>query len=320
MKVWLVGAAGQLGKSIIEFNDNELAPKGQLLNFIATTKSDVDICQLASISEFVNKNHPDIIVNAAAYTNVELAQTETALCMQVNAHGAANLAIVASEADIPLIHISTDYVFDGQASVPYLEDDKTDAINTYGQSKLQGEELIRKTLAKYLIIRTSWLISERGHNFFNTVLRLSKQHPQLTIIDDQVGCPTYASDLAEAICSLIISIAKGQKEWGTFHYCGDTAMTWYELTHQILDEAVVHSKITLKPKVVAISSEEFAARNQVQITSQAKIPNQDQAKITIENQAVRPKYSVLNCQKINDTWGIKSPNWSGSLKRLVQKL
>ncbi|OBT09122.1 dTDP-4-dehydrorhamnose reductase [Shewanella sp. UCD-FRSSP16_17] len=296
MKVWLVGAEGQLGKSIIAHVNEHCAVYKASLHLVCTSKNDVDICHFPSISEFVTEHSPDIIVNAAAYTDVESAENNLIRCQQVNVNGVANLTNAAKALAIPIIHISTDYVFDGNSSVPYIETDSTHALNVYGQSKCESEALVQQISDKYIILRTAWLVSSFGRNFAKTVMSLSKQHSQLSMISDQLGCPTYADDLATTICHIILAIEKGKSDWGIFHYCGDTAMSWYELTENILDEAVIQQKITSKPDVFAITSDEYST------------------------EAIRPKYSVMNCQKIHDIWGIVTPEWKDSLKRLVQNL
>ena len=296
VKVWLVGADGQLGKSIAARYVDDSVMFGSWFSLLSTTKAEVDIVDAGSVSRFIAKCSPDIIVNAAAYTDVESAENETTQCRQVNVVGVVNLATVAAKLAIPLIHISTDYVFDGQSSKPYIETDQTNALNVYGQSKCEGEERVRQILEQHLILRTSWLISPFGRNFANTIMGLSKQNTSLKIIADQFGSPTYADDLAMTICQLIIAIGRGESDWGTFHYCGDTAMSWYELTNSILDEVAAQDKLVSKPDVLAIASKDYAAK------------------------AIRPKYSVLNCQKITDIWGILAPDWQNSLKRLVRKL
>ncbi|WP_299568300.1 dTDP-4-dehydrorhamnose reductase [uncultured Shewanella sp.] len=300
MKVWLVGKDGQLGQSLIAYFKQNSSLLNARFKIQSTNKSDVDICNSASVSRYMAMFKPDIIVNAAAYTNVEQAETDIELCREVNLLGTNNLAKAASHYKIPLIHLSTDYVFDGQSVSPYLETDDTQPLNSYGETKLQSEALIRAELKQHLIIRTSWLISQYGNNFAKTVLRLSKQHSQLAMISDQQGCPTFADDLSAAVFKLLMAIDSGQADWGTFHYCGSRAMTWFELTQQILDEALKHKKINSKPEVVAISSEAFA--------------------LQANTKALRPKYSVLGCQKIKQVWGITRPDWTCSLKRLVDKL
>ncbi|MEZ9235278.1 dTDP-4-dehydrorhamnose reductase [Shewanella sp. 10N.286.52.A9] len=300
MKVWLVGADGQLGQSLIAYfkqNSSLLSAKFELQS---TNKSDVDICCSDSVSRYMAMTKPDIIANAAAYTNVEQAEIDIELCREVNLVGTNNLVKVANHHKIPLIHLSTDYVFDGESISPYLETDDTQPVNTYGETKLQSEKLINEVLKQHLIIRTSWLVSQYGNNFAKTVLRLSKQHSQLTMISDQQGCPTFADDLSATIFKLLMAIDAGQADWGTFHYCGSAAMTWFELTQQIWDEALQQKKISSKPEVVAISSEAFA--------------------VQANTKALRPKYSVLDCQKIKEVWGITAPDWTCSLKRLVEKL
>ncbi|MEZ9140924.1 MULTISPECIES: dTDP-4-dehydrorhamnose reductase [unclassified Shewanella] len=300
MKVWLVGADGQLGQSLIAYFKQNSSLLSARFELQSTNKSDVDICNSDSVSRYMAMFKPDIIVNAAAYTNVEQAEIDIELCREVNLVGTRNLANTASHHNIPLIHLSTDYVFDGDSVTPYLETDEACPVNTYGKTKLQSEALISAALKQHLIIRTSWLISQYGNNFSKTILRLSKQLSKLTMISDQRGCPTFADDLSAAIFKLLMAIEAGQVDWGTFHYCGNTAMTWFELTQQILDEALEQKKITFKPEVVAISSEAFA--------------------VQANTKAIRPKYSVLDCQKIKEVWGITKPDWTCSLKRLVEKL
>ncbi|WP_210397625.1 dTDP-4-dehydrorhamnose reductase [Motiliproteus sediminis] len=221
MKILLTGADGQLGRCIQDrAGDHEL---------VALNRQQLDITDQGAVTDCVRLHRPDAVINAAAYTNVDQAESEPNLAYAVNRDGPAHIAVVCAELDIPLIHISTDYVFDGTKRSPYTPDDNPNPINVYGASKLAGEEAIRRIWEKHLIIRTSWLFSEYGHNFVKTMLRLAKERDEIRVVDDQIGCPTYAGDLAE----VVLRLADRNVGWGRYHFCGGVATSWYEFSGHI---------------------------------------------------------------------------------------
>ena len=277
MKILLTGANGQLGRC---FQDR-LPAHWQIWS---TDASKLDITDLKQVEAAVAHYQPDAIVNAAAYTAVDKAESESALAEKVNVTGPHNLASVAHEQGIRLVHISTDYVFDGNATTPYVESSTTNPLSVYGKTKLAGELAVIKATPESIIVRTAWVFSEYGNNFVKTMLRLAKERDALSIVADQKGCPTYAGDLAQAIISLLEKNA----ESGIYHYCGDKEVSWYEFAEEIFKAASKKNAISCIPTLVAISGEEYPTP------------------------AKRPKYSVLSCSKINSL-NIHQSNW---LKRI----
>lgn len=289
MKILLTGANGQLGRCI----QDRVSPEDNLL---ALESDQLDITDREKVISLVLKEQPKVIINAAAYTAVDKAENEAELAFKVNHLGIENLALAAREIDIPLIHISTDYVFDGTATTPYTEDFSTSPLSVYGQSKWLGEEVLRRSYDNHIILRTSWVFSEYGSNFVKTILRLSHDKDEINIISDQVGCPTYAGDIASAIFSIIKKIQAGNKSRGTFHYCGDKPTTWHGFVNAIINESYAHKKLSRKTFVNAIKTEDYP------------LPAQ------------RPKYSMLNCQKIQEVWNISQLSWRSAIKKVIEQL
>ncbi|WOD45042.1 dTDP-4-dehydrorhamnose reductase [Hwangdonia lutea] len=229
-RVLVTGANGQLGKTI-----NELFAKNKYgLEFTFVTKSELDITKEADLKPFFKNNKFDYCINCAAYTNVEQAEKTPEIAYKVNAEGVKYLAEACKETDTVLIHISTDYVFDGEKTEPYTIKDIPNPINEYGKSKLLGEQHVQDILDDYFIVRTSWLYSKQyGHNFYKTILKKAKAGEALLITDDQLGCPTNTENLAKYIISLI---AIKSKDYGIKHFCDEGEMTWYGFAKNILKE------------------------------------------------------------------------------------
>ncbi|MDO6610133.1 dTDP-4-dehydrorhamnose reductase [Shewanella sp. 1_MG-2023] len=314
MKCWLVGASGQLGQCLQQaLIDNQVFSSIDLVKSVHTNPDypssepfylkasrtkpfKLDITDFDAVMLFVLTHKPQLIINTAAYTEVDNAESNIDKAYNVNHKGARNLALVANQSNIPIIHISTDFVFDGQATIPYLETHSSRPINVYGASKRQGELAIQQACSQHVIIRTSWLISEYGNNFAKTIIRLAQNRNELRIVDDQMGCPTSAHDLADVILTISMKIAEGKYHWGTFHYCGSSPTTWFRLSSAIVAEAMSQGKLTASPKLVAINTEDFP------------LP------------AKRPQYSALDCSKIAKTWGGGICDWQHALKRIVSQL
>src|SRR5207237_6952913 len=185
----------------------------------------------------VQRERPDIVINAAAYTAVDRAEREAEAAFAVNATGPALLAAACKAAAIPLIHISTDYVFDGSKEGPYREDDPVNPLGAYGRSKAAGDRAVRAALAEHVILRTAWVYSAHGHNFVRTMLRLASERPVLRVVADQIGSPTSAADIAAAIGTIVQQIAGGKAGWGTYHFAGAGAVTWHGFAAAILELA-----------------------------------------------------------------------------------
>ncbi|KTS01331.1 dTDP-4-dehydrorhamnose reductase [Pantoea dispersa] len=222
MRVLLTGAYGQLGRCLLD-----RVPAEWIL--LACGSAELDITDRPAVERVVKKFRPDVIINAAAYTAVDKAETDRIRAMKVNAIGPENLAIAAHQQGARLIHLSTDYVFDGSKKTPYTESDLPCPINFYGLSKWEGEKRVFSVLPDALVIRTSWVFSEYGANFVKTMLRLAETRSEISVVNDQFGCPTYAGDLAQAI----ITLASRAEAAGVYHYCGDVAVSWCEFAQAI---------------------------------------------------------------------------------------
>jgi dTDP-4-dehydrorhamnose reductase len=263
MKVLLTGANGQLGNC---FQDRLPAS----WEMWATDSTILDITDFAKVKKVVADYQPDVIVNAAAYTAVDKAETEHDIAAMINEIGPRNLALAANDIGARLVHVSTDYVFDGEAKKPYSETAATNPLGVYGKTKLNGEIAVALVQPEALIIRTAWVFSEYGNNFVKTMLRLAQTRDELGVVSDQFGCPTYAGDIAQAIIVLIQKGAVG----GIYHFCGDETVTWNEFAEVVFSLAKKHEVLAKIPIVKGITT--------IQYPTPAK----------------RPKYSVLDCKKI----------------------
>ena len=229
---------------------------------ILTTSSSLDITDKEHTINFIKENKPDIVINSAAYTNVDCCEENTDLAYSVNGDGPRNLALGCREVDCPLVHVSTDYVFNGKNTRPWVEDDEIGPISVYGKSKLQGEIAIQEILNKFFIVRTAWLFGVNGGNFPKTMLELAKSHPVITVVTDEVGCPTYTLDLAEAISKLIET-----DYYGIYHITNSDSCSWFDFAKYIFEVAGVDVE------VAPVTAAEFA------------------------RPAPRPSYSVLENRK-----------------------
>ena len=291
MKILITGAQGQVGKELVSIANQ----RG--FDVIAAGQTELDITQLKNIESYVEAHQPDLVINAAAYTAVNKAEEEQDITYAINRDGTANLAAVSKEKNIPLLHISTDYVFDGTKSEAYSENDAVSPLGIYGISKWQGEETIRQTLPEHIILRVAWVFGAQGNNFVKTMLRLAKDRDELSVVADQFGRPSPAKDIAK---TLIILAEQYQKEktleWGTYHYCGDEKVSWCGFAKEILKQAKEQGLIEKDIKVNAITTAEY----------------QDPTK--------RPANSMLDCEKIKNTFGIEMPSWKESLNQVLTEL
>ena len=279
--VLVTGSNGQLASCI-----NDLEKQYKNLKLIYTDYQELDICDLNQLNTFFKSNSKiHYCINCAAYTAVDKAETDVDKAYEINAQGAKNLAIVCREFDVVLIHISTDFVFDGQKTAPYNEADIPNPISVYGASKLKGEVEIQKTVKEYFIIRTSWLYSEYGTNFMKTMLRLAETRDEINVVSDQIGTPTYGGDLAKVILTIINSKSTG---FGLYHYSNEGVTSWYDFAKTIFEAS------NLKIKTNPIKSAAYPTP------------------------AKRPAYSVLDKTKIKKTLRIQAPFWSESLQKAVK--
>lgn len=276
----ITGANGQLGTCL-----RDIVPPAQA---IFTDVAELDITQENSVLAFGKDKPLTAIINCAAYTNVDKAQDEPALARKINVDGPANLAKLAALKNIPLIHISTDYVFDGTANTPLPEDAPTRPLGVYGQTKREGEEAVLKHAPTAVILRTAWLYSPYGKNFVKTMLRLGKEKQELGVVFDQVGTPTYAPHLAQAIMQILPQIKEGTQE--IYHFTDEGVCSWYDLAWYVLNKA--QSPCRVRP----ISSAQYPTKAQ------------------------RPAFSVLNKSKITKTFNLQLPHWTQGADACLEKL
>lgn len=285
MVVLVTGANGQLG------NEMRIVAQNSKDHYIFTDVAELDITNLDAIREMVAKEEVKVIINCAAYTNVDKAEEDVDFCTLLNATAVENLAIAMKEVDGLLVHVSTDYVFGGDPyNTPCTEDKKGTPTGVYGQTKLQGEQNIQKVGCHYLIIRTAWLYSEFGKNFVKTMLNLTATKTELKVVFDQTGTPTYAYDLAAAIYD-IVENRKYENKDGIYHYSNEGVCSWFDFTKMIAEYAG-NTTCDIQP----CHSYEFSSK------------------------VIRPSYSVLDKTKIKNTFGIKVPYWTDSLKVCINHL
>lgn len=285
MNILVTGANGQLG------NDMRIVSRGSKDQYIFTDVAELDITDAAAVEKMVADNKVEVIINCAAYTNVDKAEDDYDLAELLNATAVKNLATAIKQNDGTLIHISTDYVFGGtKNNTPCGEDEPANPTGVYGITKLHGEQAIEAVRCKHLIIRTAWLYSEFGKNFVKTMLNLTATKSSLNVVFDQVGSPTYAYDLAQAIFT-IVENRKYEGTDGIYHYSNEGVCSWYDFTKMIAEYAG-HTACDIQP----CHSNEFPSK------------------------VVRPSYSVLDKTKIKNTFGIQIPYWTDSLKRCLAEL
>jgi dTDP-4-dehydrorhamnose reductase len=290
MKILVTGSNGQLGWEICRQG------KERGFSIIPLDIPEFDITDQAAVSRAVSESEPDSVLNCAAYTAVDRAEAEQKSAFAVNSDGPFYLAAACAEKGVPLIHISTDYVFDGCKAGPYLETDKASPIGIYGRSKAEGEEKIRRNLKEHIIIRTSWLYGVHGNNFVKTMINLGREREEIRVVADQFGCPTFAADLAGVILEIAPKIHNGQSDsWGTYHYCGGGRTTWFDFASKIFDIAKTHEQLKVK-KVIPIRTTEYPTP------------------------ATRPLNSVMDCSLLACNFNISQPLWEESLALMLTRL
>ena len=280
--VLVTGGKGQLASCI-----KDAAVTLAAYHFIYVDVDELDITKPSDVEAFFGTNNIEFCVNCAAYTNVDKSESEPEIAEKVNVDGARNLAEACKKHKAKFIQISTDFVFDGKGSLPYVEQNAAKPVGMYGLTKLKGEQATTETVKEHFILRTSWLYSEHGHNFCKTMLRLAKEKDVLSIVSDQVGTPTYAGDLAEVIIKII---ATDSSDYGIYHYSNEGVASWYDFAKAIFD--LSNSDIELHP----IRSEAYPTP------------------------AERPAFSVMDKSKIKSTWDVSIPYWRDSLIVCLGKL
>lgn len=290
MLVLITGARGQVGYELLR-----LAPVG--FGVIGLGSSELDIADNAAVSREIEHLQPQVIINAAAYTAVDKAEFEPERACAVNRDGPLSLGRAAERLGIPVLHISTDYVFAGDASEPYRESDPTGPTGVYGASKLAGEQALADACSRHLILRTSWVFGAHGNNFVKTMLRLGRERSELSVVADQQGCPTSAASIARALWALVEQYRReGKLHWGLYHYSGTPACSWHAFAVEIFRQAQQAGLLARQPVVHAIG------------TAQYPTP------------ARRPAWSVLDCSRLRQVFGIEQADWHDELKAVLADL
>jgi len=288
MKVLVFGAGGQIGRELCR------AAWPPHYALVALNRGKIDITKSALVSVLFRNERPDLAINLAAYTAVDRAESEPEAAWAVNCAGAAHIAAACYETGTPLIHVSTDYVFDGRKTEPYREEDPVAPLGVYGCSKEAGERAVRAALESHLILRTAWVYGAHGANFVKTMLRLAAERPLLRVVADQRGCPTSAAEIATALIVIARHLERGDARWGTYHFAGDGAVSWYGFAEAIFDLAT--PRLVPRPRLVAIGTEQYPTP------------------------ARRPMNSVLDCHKIKDVYGISPSPWREALSPVIEQL
>jgi dTDP-4-dehydrorhamnose reductase len=288
IRILVTGADGQVGTEITRLSNEQAIP------VISTDIKELDITQADKTENFLENIKPELVINASAYTAVDKAEQESEVSYAVNRDGPANLARACKNAGIPLLHISTDYVFNGMQDSPYLETDNPNPTGVYGRSKLEGETAVQVTLQQHIILRTSWVFSATGQNFPRTMLRQAQNKDELRIVSDQYGGPTWAGDIARVLLNLASRYLDGQSlNWGLYHYSGTPATNWYEFAKTIFNHAKKLNLIEDIPNMIAITTDDYPTPAQ------------------------RPQNSVLDCTKIKKIFTFEQPDWHTGLQTVL---
>ncbi|MGB0896971.1 MAG: dTDP-4-dehydrorhamnose reductase [Flavobacteriaceae bacterium] len=281
-QVLVTGVNGQLGQYL-----KELSEVNSDIKFTFLGSHELDITNQTNVKRLFENNDFDYCINCAAYTAVDAAEGNLEKAYKVNVDGVVNLVNACKQSETVLIHISTDFVFDGNTPEPYTETDATYPLSVYGQTKLEGEERIKAILDNYFIFRTSWLYSEYGNNFMKTMLRLGQERTELSVVGDQIGTPTYAKDLAQVILKVV---TEDNEEYGIYHYSNEGEVSWYDFAKEIFSLANCNVRLN------KITTSEYPTS------------------------AKRPQYSVLSKDKIVSKINVKIPNWKDSLKQALEHI
>lgn len=286
VKFLITGAKGQVGHCLTQ----QLQGKHEIL---AVDRDELDITDQSAVKNAVENFHPDVIINAAAHTAVDRAETEVELSEAINVKGPQYLAEAAKEVGAVILHISTDYVFDGQREGKYKETDATDPQGVYGKTKLEGEQAVAKANDKFIVLRTAWVFGEHGNNFVKTMLRLAKTRDTLGVVADQIGGPTYAGDIAASLIQIAEKVSAGEEiQYGIYHFTGGPYVSWCDFAKAIFDEAVSQNVLEKAPLVNAISTADYPTP------------------------AKRPANSCLDLTKIQQVFGIQPSDWKKALKNI----
>jgi dTDP-4-dehydrorhamnose reductase len=288
LRILVTGSRGQLGREVLR------APAGEAVERVGL--GELDIADRTAVLAAVAAASPGLVVNCAAYTAVDDAESDRDAAFRVNRDGPANLAEACARSNVPLIHLSTDYVFSGEKGAPYDEDDAVDPINVYGASKAAGEAAVRERHELHVILRTSWLYGAHGRNFVRTMLRLAESESEIRVVDDQQGSPTAAPDLAAAILRIAERATGGELLSGTYHCCNSGTTTWFGFATAIFETAIFKTGGSPAPRLVPIAT--------------AEMPRP----------ARRPRFSVLDCRRLAAAWGIEMRPWRAALADVLGEL
>ena len=283
--ILVLGGAGQLGQELV----HAAASGGVALT--ALSRAEADIAAPADMRRALAHHRPSVVVNAAAYTKVDLAESEPEEARRANDTGPGVLADACAQAGIPLVHLSTDFVFDGRKEEPYVESDPVAPLSVYGRTKAAGEEAVRRAAPRHVILRTSWVYGAYGGNFLKTMLRLARERDELRVVADQHGAPTSTRDLARIILALAPRLAAGENVWGTYHFAGHGYTTWHGFADAIV--AAAAPALGRRPAVMAITAAEYPAA------------------------ARRPKNSRLDCALFERTFGLRARPWPEEMRDAV---
>jgi dTDP-4-dehydrorhamnose reductase len=289
VKVLVTGREGQLARGLVE-------TAGAGVQVVTIGRPDLDLADEKSVTAVVARERPDVVVNTAAYTAVDKAETEPAVAHAVNALGAEHVAKACAANAVPMIHISTDYVFDGTKGGPYVEDDPTAPVNVYGRTKLEGEQRVAKACERHLILRTAWVHSPWGVNFVKTMLRLAATRPTIGVVDDQQGSPTYAPHLAAVVLAIAARLAADPAgmHWGVYHAVGGGETTWFGFAREIFRRAAEQGLPAAEVDAIAAAAYPTPAR--------------------------RPANSRLNCDRLRHSLGLELPEWPAGIQDCVARL
>lgn len=289
MKILVIGKSGQIARSLADqakLFSHELECKG---------RPELDLQRPSTIKQALSVAHPDIVINAAAFTKVDAAEDDPDTAYEVNSRGSGHLAEFTNAINVPLIHISTDYVFDGILSRPYKEGDNLSPLGVYGDSKAQGELEVEEKSKQFIVLRTAWVFSPYGQNFAKTMLRAAQTNDELRVVSDQVGTPTYAPYIAEAILRICDQIEQARgtfADWGTFHMVAEGQTNWADFAEKIF---------------------EFSARKNGPYATVNPIPTTE-----YPTKAKRPAYSCLSTEKLSETFNIRLPHWETGVKEFIE--
>ena len=291
VRLLIAGGDGQVGSEFAEIQQ----PNVEL---IRCARAELDITNPASIDAALKKHQPQAVINVAAYTAVDRAEGEPDAAFAINATGAGNLAAAAARFGIPLLHVSTDYVFSGEKAVgkSWSEEDACEPRSVYGHTKLIGEEQVLELCSRAFVMRTSWVFGRYGNNFPKTMLRLARERDELRVVGDQIGCPTHAGDIAATLVKAAKALINNELAAGIYHYAGAPACTWHAFAEQSIESAFTKGMLTKKPRVIAIATHEYPVA------------------------AERPVNSVMDCSKLNNALGIQSAHWQNGLDVLLDHL